>query len=186
MSILETFHNLRTNGTDSEKARSESDRNVRGLARMVQVSPAVTLVDLTLRGVAPGTYHATIREYGDLKDGAASTGPVWSGTATAAHKLANQSKSRPRGSLGTFEVGADGRGSVFLDQPFQIWEIIGHAMVVSPRDESDGTPLANDVNTVAGVIARSAGVWDNDKMVCSCTGKTLWEERRDGVGNGML
>ena len=46
--------------------------------------------------------------------------------------------------------------------------------------------MVNDEDTVVGVIARSAGVWDNDKTVCSCTGKTLWEERRDEVGKGML
>lgn len=92
---------------------------------MVEVSKTVTLVDLTLRGVAPGTYRATIREYGDLKDGASSTGPVWKGgedlTATAA-----------RGELGTVEIGPDGRGSIFLDRPFQVWEVIGHAFVVTP------------------------------------------------------
>jgi len=50
---------------------------VRGLARMVQVSDTRTLVDLTLRGVSPGTYHATIRETGDISRGAASTGGIW-------------------------------------------------------------------------------------------------------------
>jgi copper chaperone for superoxide dismutase len=141
---------------------------------MVQVSPERTLIDLTLRGVAPGTYRATIREYGDLKDGAASTGPVWSGGE----------KEAPKGDLGVVQVSEDGRGSVFVDHPFQIWEVIGHAMVLTRQDES--TPLKNDDNTVVGVIARSAGVWDNDKTVCSCTGKTLWEERQDEVKKGML
>ena len=155
----------------------DSDRDVKGLARMVQVSPTVTLVDLTLRGVTPGTYRATIREYGDLKDGASSTGPVWAGEAAA---------TKPRGFLGTVAVGKDGRGSAFLDSPFKVWEVIGHAMVVSKQDESDGSPLKNDEDTVLGVVARSAGMWDNDKTVCSCTGKTLWEERKDEVRKGML
>ncbi|KAL6895430.1 superoxide dismutase [Trichoderma longibrachiatum] len=169
VSILETF-------ADQQQERSDVDnsREVRGLARMVQVSPERTLIDLTLRGVAPGTYRATIREYGDLKDGAASTGPVWSGGE----------KEAPKGDLGVVEVSKDGRGSVFVDHPFQIWEVIGHAMVLTRQDES--TPLKNDDNTVVGVIARSAGVWDNDKTVCSCTGKTLWEERQNEVKKGML
>lgn len=29
---------------------------------------------------------------------------------------------------------------------------------------------------LVGVVARSAALWQNDKRVCSCTGKTLWEE----------
>jgi copper chaperone for superoxide dismutase len=142
---------------------------------MVQVSAGRTLVDLTVRGVSPGTYRASIREYGDLKDGAESTGPVWQGTDSE----------QPKGALGVLEVGEDGRGSAFVDYPFQIWETIGHAMVLTKQEES-GQPLKNDNDTVVGVIARSAGVWDNDKTVCSCTGKTLWEERKDEVAKGML
>ncbi|KAJ0351288.1 hypothetical protein COL26b_004805 [Colletotrichum chrysophilum] len=175
VSILESFYQADGIGGAS-KWDDERTRDVRGLARMVQVSPTTTLIDLTLRGVAPGSYRATIREYGNLETGASSTGPVWSGGSegTAA-----------KGFLGTFEVGKDGRGSAYLDKPFQIWEIIGHAMVVSRQDESAGI-LKNDPDTVVGVIARSAGVWDNDKTVCSCTGKTLWEERKDEVQKGML
>lgn len=160
----------------------EKSREVRGLARMVEVSKAVTLVDLTLRGVAPGTYRATIREYGDLKHGASSTGPVWKGDLTAPPEL----KGDVRGELGTVEIGPDGRGSIFLDRPFHVWEVIGHAFAVSPQPEAGGQPLQNDENTVVGVIARSAGMWDNDKTVCSCTGKTLWEERKDEVKKGMM
>ncbi len=59
-------------------------------------------------------------------------------------------------------------------------------MVVSRQDEQGREPLKNDEDTVAGVIARSAGVWENDKTVCSCTGKTLWEERKDELKKGML
>ena len=169
MSILETFEDQVVDTQDEDKERS-----VRGLARMVQVSPERTLVDLTVRGVAPGTYRATIREYGDLKHGARSTGPVWAGGE-------NQNK----GLLGVVEVGKDGRGAAFIDHPFQIWEVIGHAMVLTRQDET-AKSLENDDNTVVGVIARSAGVWDNDKTVCSCTGKTLWEERKDEVKKGML
>lgn len=138
---------------------------------MVQVAPAATVIDLTVQGVAPGVYHASIREYGNLKDGVTSTGPVWA---------------EQRGYLGTIEVGPDGHGDAFLDQRFEVWEVIGHALVVSPSDELKGAMLQNNVDTVVGVIARSAGVWDNDKMVCSCTGKTLWDERKDEVRKGLV
>lgn len=141
---------------------------------MVQASADRTLVDLTIRGLTPGTYRVTIREYGNVEHGARSTGPLWSGGSGLA-----------RGALGLVEVGDDGRGAAFVDYPFQIWEIIGHAMVVTRQDEG-AQPLLNDEDTVVGVIARSAGMWDNDKTVCSCTGKTLWEERRDELEKGML
>jgi copper chaperone for superoxide dismutase len=75
---------------------------------------------------------------------------------------------------------------VFLDKPIQIWEMIGRGMVVSKQHEGEGKFEKNDEDTLVGVIARSAGVWDNDKTVCSCSGKTLWEERKDEVNKGML
>ncbi|KAI5457725.1 putative superoxide dismutase copper chaperone Lys7 [Mariannaea sp. PMI_226] len=169
VSILESFADIQ-----EEDKTEDPSREVRGLARMVQVSSGKTLVDLTVRGVAPGTYRASIREYGDLKLGAQSAGPVWAG-----------GENGNRGALGVVEVGEDGRGSVFVAHPFQIWEVIGHAMILTKQEEGP-TPLANDSDTVVGVIARSAGMWENDKTVCSCTGKTLWDERRDEVKKGML
>ncbi|KAI0486906.1 Cu,Zn superoxide dismutase-like protein [Xylaria cf. heliscus] len=183
--ILETYHRSEKGGDTlvpasdpeaSTKDSAVSERVVRGLARMVQVSPTATLVDLTVRGVAPGKYNASIREYGDLKLGATSTGPIWVG---------GSGTTQPRGILGSVEVGKDGRGAVFLDHSVQVWEVIGHAMVLSRQEEAQGE-LENDENTVVGVIARSAGMWDNDKTVCSCTGKTLWEERKDEVKKGMI
>ncbi|CAJ2506959.1 Uu.00g081450.m01.CDS01 [Anthostomella pinea] len=185
--IFETYHRNDRGGealvpASAPEALTEgssvSDREVRGLARMVQVAPSTTLVDLTVRGVAPGVYAASIREFGDLKYGASSTGPVWAGAG-------GSGTTQPRGVLGSVEIGKDGRGAVFLDHAVQVWELIGHAMVVTKQEEGEGG-LKNDENTVVGVIARSAGMWDNDKTVCSCTGKTLWEERKDEVQKGMI
>lgn len=152
---------------------------VRGLARMVQVSDNRTLVDLTLRGVSPGTYHATVRETGDISRGAVSTGGIWEAVKALG------GFSQPRGVFGQLEVGEDGRGSVFLDQSVSVWEIIGRSMVVSKQQE-EKTFQTQDPDTLVGVIARSAGVWDNDKTVCSCSGKTVWEERKEQLGKGML
>jgi copper chaperone for superoxide dismutase len=73
---------------------------------------------------------------------------------------------------------------VFVDKPVQIWELIGRSIVVSKSQE--GKFSSEDPDTVVGVIARSAGVWDNDKTVCSCTGKTVWEERKEQVQRGMI
>ncbi|KAM3080941.1 copper chaperone [Clarireedia jacksonii] len=149
---------------------------VRGLVRMVQVSPSLTLFDLTIRGLQEGEYWATIRQTGDISNGAISTGGLWKGEDAA----------KPKGVLGAVTVGKNGMGSVFLDKPIQIWEMIGRGMVVSRQHEGDQKFEKNDENTLVGVIARSAGVWDNDKTVCSCSGKTLWQERKDEVSKGML
>ncbi|KZF22809.1 Cu,Zn superoxide dismutase-like protein [Xylona heveae TC161] len=167
---------------------------VRGIARMVQVSPTLTVVDLTIRGLSPGKYWASVRETGDISQGPASTGGILgaleSSAAAAGAKTQGQEgqgqKAQPRGLFGTVEIGKGGMGSVFFDRPIQIWEMIGRSMVVSKQQPEGGNFDKEDPDTLVGVIARSAGAWDNDKTVCSCTGKTLWEERKEQVGKGMI
>lgn len=177
---------LRGSGTSNSSAvciletHSKSVPNkIRGLARMVQVSSNMTLVDLTINGLAPGKYWATVREAGDISQGAASTGGIWE--ALKSRMLAPK---EPRGVFGTVEVDEKGRGNVFLDRPLAVWEMIGRSMVVSKSKE--GPFRQDDPDTLVGVIARSAGVWDNDKMVCSCSGKNVWQERQEQVSQGML
>ncbi|KAI5290050.1 copper chaperone [Ascosphaera aggregata] len=151
---------------------------IRGLARMVQVSSNFTIIDLTLHGVAPGEYWVTVRERGDISLGAASTGKIWSALEAQAKKQ------EPCGIFGTVTVGLNGRGNAFLDRPVSVGDIIGRSMVVSP--EKDGPFSQDDPNTLVGVIARSAGVWDNNKTVCSCSGKTVWEERKEQIAKGIF
>jgi len=162
-----------------ETHSTETSDKARGLARMVQVASNLTLVDLTIRGLSPGTYWATIRQTGDISHGAISTGAIWTDSAKGGIL-------KPRGALGTVQVGKNGVGSAFLESPIQIWEMIGRGMVVSRQHENKGQFDKNDENTLVGVIARSAGVWENDKTVCSCSGKTLWDERKDEVTKGMI
>lgn len=152
---------------------------VRGLIRMVQVGPAMTVLDMTLRGVSPGTYSVTVRESGNISDGAATTGGIWDLLEAKKEQPARTAK----GIFGTIEVGKTGLGSVFLDRPIQIWEMLGRSIVVSRKTEQFDK---EDPDTLVGVIARSAGVWDNDKTVCSCSGKTVWEERTEQTSKGML
>ncbi|KAJ5811241.1 Heavy metal-associated domain HMA [Penicillium robsamsonii] len=183
---------LRGSGTTDSSAvciletHSKSvSNNIRGLVRMVQVSPNMTLIDLTINGLSPGKYWTTIREAGDISRGAESTGGIWE--AVKSKVLGADAAAAPaketRGILGTVDVDNKGRGSVFMDRPVAIWELIGRSMVVSKGTE--GPFKREDENTLVGVIARSAGVWDNDKMVCSCSGKNVWQERQEQVVLGM-
>lgn len=146
---------------------------------MVQVSPEMTILDMTLKGVREGEYHVSVRETGDISEGAARTGGVWDEV-----QARKEGREAPKGWLGTIKVGKSGLGSVFVDKPVQIWEMIGRSIVVSRQEK--GPFEREDEHTLVGVIARSAGVWDNDKTVCSCSGKTVWEERKEQIGKGML
>ena len=149
---------------------------------MVQVSSNLTLVDLTLNGLSPGQYWATIRETGDISQGASSTGGVWG--ALKQKVLGSEQPQQPRGLFGSVDVDKTGKGNVFFDRPVAVWEMIGRSMVVSKN--KDGPFRQDDPETIVGVIARSAGVWDNEKMVCSCSGKNVWEERKEQVAKGIV
>lgn len=179
---------LRGSGTSNSAAvcilethAEDSKEKVKGLARMVQVSSNMTLIDLTIRGLSPGKYWATVRETGDISRGVISTGGIWGALFGKGVK-----DTQPKGVLGTVDVRENGEGAVFIDKPLQIWEMIGRSFVVSKQHDGTKPYEKNDKDTLVGVVARSAGVWDNDKTVCSCSGKTLWEERKDEVRNGML
>ncbi|KAL4889375.1 superoxide dismutase [Aspergillus ambiguus] len=179
---------LRGSGTSNSSAvcilethSSTVSNKIRGLARMVQVSSNMTLVDLTINGLAPGKYWATVRETGDISQGAASTGGLWESLKTTV--LGSETAKEPRGVFGSVDVDKNGKGNVFLDRPVAVWEMIGRSMVVSKN--KDGPFQKDDADTLVGVIARSAGVWDNDKMVCSCSGKNVWQERQEQVSRGM-
>lgn len=145
---------------------------------MVQVAPNLTIIDLSIRGLSPGTYHATVRESGDISSGPESVGGIWDIARS------EREKTPSRGILGTIQVSKGGVAAVFLDKPIQLWEMIGRSIIVSRQ--KDGKFDKHDPNTLVGVIARSAGIWDNDKTVCSCSGKTVWEEREEQIGRGML
>ena len=149
---------------------------------MVQVSSNMTLVDLTINGLSPGRYWATVRQAGDISQGASSTGGIWEALKSAV--LGSEPAKEPRGVFGTVDVDDKGKGNVFMDQPVAIWEMIGRSMVLSKVKE--GPFKREDPDTLVGVIARSAGVWDNDKMVCSCSGKNVWQERQEQVSHGMV
>lgn len=192
---------------------------MRGLVRMVEVAPSMTIIDLSIRGLSPGTYNATVRESGDISEGPESTGGIW-------EALTAKNENKPcRGIFGTVEVGKGGVGAVFLDKPIHIWEMIGRSIVVSRQQDGKVSETQADVHglnrrnvlqfdknnpdTLVGVIARSAGVWDSklcpilrcsmgspqdttdmttpdDKTVCSCSGKTVWQEREEQRDRGML
>lgn len=149
---------------------------------MVQVSSNMTLVDLTINGLSPGRYWATVRQAGDISQGASSTGGIWE--ALKANVFGSEPAKEPRGIFGAVDVDDKGRGNVFLDRPVAIWEMIGRSMVVS--NSKEGPFKREDPDTLVGVIARSAGVWDNDKMVCSCSGKNVWQERQEQVSHGIV
>ena len=157
---------------ETHTSRADIVDKVRGLVRIVQVAEGHTIFDIAIRGLSPGLYNATIRQCGNISEGAETTGALW------------DDEPKGRGVLGTLEISKGGIGSVFADKPIAIWELIGRSIVLAKQGKE--TFVKEDPDELVGVIARSAGVWENDKTVCSCSGKTVWEERTEHTGKGML
>ena len=137
----------------------------------------MTVVDISLSGVGFGRWGASVREKGDVSRGLQSTGAVWNGRDSTSSD--NLSERERKGWIGEVVVNEEGRGGIVGVGRWEVWEVVGRGLVLERLDDEG-------LGNVAGVIARSAGVWDNEKTVCSCSGKTVWEEREEQKGRGML
>jgi copper chaperone for superoxide dismutase len=135
--------------------------NIQGVVRFVQVAPNSCVIDGTIDGLKPGNVHQlTIHECGDLSQGCDSVGDVFHPT--------NSGDCRPCGDLGPIEVANDGRASFRReDHVLKLTDIIGRSLVVNTEGK----------RVVCGVIARSAGLFQNPKTICACDGVTIWDEK---------
>lgn len=129
------------------------EKTSKGLARITCIDNAV-FVDISLNKLDQGHYELTVNEFGDLRDSPASLG----------NALIN---------FGIFSVGKDGvlksrRRYSELGLGFKLQSgtaLIGRSIMLRCGDDA-----------VIGILARSAGVYENTKRICSCTGRTIWEE----------
>lgn len=77
---------------------------------------------------------------------------------------------QPLGDLGTLD--ADEMGEAFFSSvkaKLRVADLIGRSVAVYESEDK------SDTGTAAAVIARSAGVGENYKKLCSCDGTTIWE-----------
>ncbi|QBM87893.1 copper chaperone for superoxide dismutase [Metschnikowia aff. pulcherrima] len=158
----------------------EFELPVKGLARIVAVSETIIYVDLTVNGLPRGTYFPQIRASGNLSRGALSTGSLFHAFPSVEVDKPANSESAVN-SIGAFSTISKNLFSAqtFLLAKLSVQDLIGRSIVL--------LTLENEVseNAICGVIARSAGAWENDKQVCSCTGKTVWQEREQALKRGV-
>lgn len=156
----------------------EFTQKVFGIARFVQIAPRSILMDLTVRlppaSVASASpFHAYVSKTGNLVDPPATTGGSFI-------------------DLGAIKLDKDGYGDLFKEVDGELWEWIGRACVVEKEGAkpaegvAEGHPSFPPGSVFAGVVARSSGAWGNDKTVCACSGRTMWEEGREMESKGML
>ncbi|ODO00827.1 copper chaperone [Cryptococcus wingfieldii CBS 7118] len=162
----------------------EHTQKVFGICRFVQIAPKTVLMDLTVRLPPParvGLGQATDSIFNVY---IASTGNLVNPPSTTG---------KPFFSLGSITPDKNGYGDMFKEVDGELWEWIGRGCVVEAASNAaptvaqqgvkDAAKVEHSTSTIgrlfAGVVARSAGAWGNDKTVCACSGRTMWEEGRE-------
>ncbi|WWC92699.1 uncharacterized protein L201_007658 [Kwoniella dendrophila CBS 6074] len=177
-----------TTTTTTEKGlpgmnEEEFSQKVFGIARFVQIEPKTILMDLTVRLPSPSNLGLSSNEKWNVY--VSQTGNMTNPPTTTGKEFLN---------LGEINLDKDGYGDLFKEVKGELWEWIGRGCIV--QSSSNSSPITTQSNSsigsnadvqqpstlgkiFAGVVARSAGAWGNEKTVCACSGRTMWEEGRD-------
>ncbi|KAM6588068.1 copper chaperone for superoxide dismutase, chloroplastic/cytosolic [Cannabis sativa] len=134
-----------------------------GVVRLAQVNMELARIEANFSGLSPGKHGWSINEFGDLTNGAASTGKVFNTPREGP-------TDEPVGDLRTLD--ADEKGEAFFSgvKPnLRVAELIGRSIAIYKTENRSDSGIA------AAVIARSAGVGENYKKLCTCDGTTIWE-----------
>lgn len=151
------------------------------------------VVDGVIDGLSPGIHGIHIHECGDISNGCESLGPHYNPRRTRHGSPENDIDERHAGDLGNIEADSNGRAKFrFTDRVVTVLEIIGRSIVVTANADDFGqrnteTSLV-DGNSgerlACGIIARSAGIFQNFKRICACDGVTIWNERDKPLAGG--
>ncbi|XP_060107879.1 copper chaperone for superoxide dismutase [Heteronotia binoei] len=159
--------------------------SIQGVVRFLQVSREKCLIDGTVDGLEPGPHGLHVHEFGDITSSCDSCGEHFNPDGNC--HGGPQDLYRHAGDLGNILAADDGRASFRMENnQLKVYDIIGRSLVVDSGEDDLGRgshPLSkvtgNSGERVAcGIIARSAGLFQNPKKVCTCDGVTLWEERK--------
>uniref|UniRef100_A0A182WL38 superoxide dismutase n=1 Tax=Anopheles minimus TaxID=112268 RepID=A0A182WL38_9DIPT len=132
--------------------------NVRGVVRFCSLSNVPgqrgAVIDGTIDGLAPNdTYQLNVHECGDISDGCRSVGDVYDSNEISADK--------------------SGRATVrIVNDRLEVSDLIGRSVVIAHTDQR---------RLSCGIIARSAGIFENYKKICACDGTTIWDERNKSI-----
>ncbi|XP_024144463.1 copper chaperone for superoxide dismutase isoform X2 [Oryzias melastigma] len=158
--------------------------SIQGVVRFLQLSENHCLIDGTIDGLEPGNHGLHVHTLGDLTQDCKSCGEHYNPFGKQ-HGGPGDSE-RHVGDLGNIVAGPDGRASFRLeDDQLKVWDVIGRSLVVDAGEDDLGRgahPLSKQTGNsgerlACGIIARSAGLFQNPKKICACDGVTLWEER---------
>lgn len=157
---------------------------VRGVVRFLQLSKEQCIIEGTIDGLSPGLHGLHVHEFGDLTNSCLSCGGHYNpGKNRHGGPLDAE---RHVGDLGNIRADEQGRATFRIqDDRLKVLDIIGRSVAVDGGEDDlgrGGQPLSHVTGNsgeslVCGIIARSAGLFQNPKKICACDGVTLWEER---------
>lgn len=138
--------------------------DLKGVIRFCSLPAAESgcVIDGVIDGLQPNENHTVhVHECGDLSNGCESVGDVFEPSKRLQKEVS---------------VDRDGRAEFRLqDDNLTVPDLIGRSVVISKGDKRLG----------CGIIARSAGIFQNYKKICACDGVTMWDERdRPLAGKG--
>lgn len=141
------------------------------------------VVDGVIDGLAPGDHGIHIHENGDISNGCESLGAHYNPRKARHGSPDDSADQRHVGDLGNIEANSTGRATFrFTDKLLTVGDIIGRSVVVTENADDfgsgDNEQSKIDGNSGArlacGIIARSAGIFQNFKQICACDGVTIW------------
>ncbi|XP_005988928.1 copper chaperone for superoxide dismutase [Latimeria chalumnae] len=157
---------------------------VQGVVRFLQLSEDRCVIEGVIDSLNPGLHGLHVHEFGDITDSCFSCGDHFNPSGVC--HGGPQDAERHVGDLGNVLADEDGRATFRLeDERLKVWDIIGRSLVVDAEEDDlgQGGHLLSKVTgnsgerLACGIIARSAGLFENPKQICACDGVTLWEER---------
>jgi len=171
----------------SSSTNTNKDQPVHGLVRFIQIDENSCIIEGTIGGLNPGQEHGiNIHEYGDISNGCDSCGDHYN--PFGKRHGSPSAEERHVGDLGNIRADEHGEANFrLLDRLVKVSDIIGRSFVVHARKDdcgkNDDNPLSkltgnSEPRLACGIVARSAGIFENTKRLCTCSGATIWQERQ--------
>lgn len=130
-----------------------NDEKIKGVVRFCANSKTDTgsVVDGVLDGLnCNQNYKLSVHEFGDVSCSCETLGDTY--------------KDR------SYDLTSDDSGRAvfrFHDKTLSVQDLIGRSVLVSKEEK----------RLSCGIIARSAGIFENFKKICACDGVKIWDER---------
>ncbi|CAH0730875.1 unnamed protein product, partial [Brenthis ino] len=167
---------------------------VLGVIRFQQTPEGPLVADGSMDGLSTGPHGIHVHDAGDLSLGCNSIGDHFNPYNAPHGSPSDPPNKRHAGDLGNIMADENGRATFrIVDNVLKIHDIVGRSIAVTerPDDYGRGSSPESKINgdsgesVACGVIARSAGIFQNPKRICACDGVVVWDEKdRPLAGKG--